>query len=139
MAKTIVQELVFKNTTPEALYNLYMNAEQHAMIAGAPAAISEKAGSKYSVHGGYITGKNLQLVKDKRIVQTWRGADWDKKEVDSIFIIDLEQKGKNVILHAVHANVPDKHAASIEKGWHDHYWKPWKQYIAGKEIKRPKM
>ena len=139
MAKTIVQKLVFKNTKPNVLYNLYMDAKKHSMISGAPATIHAKEGSSYSVHGGYIKGKTLHLVKDKVIVQTWRGSDWNKSDVDSTFIINLEQKGKDVVLHAIHANVPDKHAAHLAKGWHDHYWNPWKQYLAGKTITRPGM
>jgi activator of HSP90 ATPase len=139
MAKTIVQKVVFKNTTPNVLYNLYMDAKKHGMITGSPATISAKEGSRYSVHGGYITGKTLHLVKDKVIVQTWRGANWSKKDVDSTFIINLEQKGKDVILHAIHANVPDMHAGHLAKGWYDHYWNPWKQHVAGKPIKRPQM
>lgn len=139
MAKTIVQKLVFKNTKPNILYNLYMDAKKHSMISGAPATIYAKAGTSYSVHGGYIKGKTLHLVKDKLIVQTWRGADWNKSDVDSTFIINLEQKGRDVVLHAIHANVPDKHAAHLAKGWHDHYWNPWKQHLAGKTITRPRM
>jgi len=139
MAKTIVQKVVFKNTTPKVLYNLYMDAKQHTMIAGSPCKISAKEGAKYSVHGGYITGKTLQLVKDNLIVQTWRAMDWDKSEVDSTFIINLEEKGKDTVLYATHANVPDKHAASVTKGWTGHYWNPWKQHLAGKPITRPQM
>ncbi|MEO8151262.1 MAG: SRPBCC domain-containing protein [Bacteroidia bacterium] len=139
MAKTIEQKVVFKNTTPNALYNLYMDPKQHSMITGGPAKISEKVGSAFSAHGDYITGKNLHLVKDKLIVQTWRAQGWDKDDVDSIFMIRLEPKGKDVVLHAVHANLPDKAVASVDKGWHDHYWKPWKQHLAGKPITRPKM
>ncbi len=139
MSKTIVQKIFFKNTTPSALYDLYMNAKKHSMIAGGPVKITAKEGTKYSARGGYISGKNLQLVKDKAIVQTWRALGWDKDDVDSIFIINLEPKGKDVVLHAVHANLPDKHAGHIDKGWHDHYWNPWKQHLAGKEIRRPKM
>ena len=139
MPKTIVQKVVFKNTTSKALYDLYMDAKQHSMVTGGPAKISAKAGSTFSAHGNYIRGKNLHLVKDKVIVQTWRAQGWDKKDVDSIFTINFEQKGKDVVLHAVHANLPDKAAASINKGWHDHYWNPWKQHIAGKKITRAKM
>jgi activator of HSP90 ATPase len=139
MAKTIVQKVVFKNTTPKALYELYVDAKKHSMISGGPATISAKEGSKYTVHGGYIKGKTLQTVKDKLIVQTWRAEGWLKSDVDSTFIINLEQKGKDVVLHAIHANVPDKHAGHLAKGWFDHYWNPWKQYVSGKPIKRPKM
>lgn len=28
-------------------------------------------------------------------------------------------------------------AASLDKGWHGHYWNPWKQHLAGKPITRP--
>ncbi len=140
MSKTIVQKVVFKNTNAKALYDLYMDAKKHSIATGSPAKISAKEGTKYSVHGGYITGKNLQLVKDKLIVQTWRATGWDKADVDSTFMINLEQKGKDVVLHAVHANLPEKHAGHIGKGWHDHYWKPWKKYLAGKPIaKSPSM
>src|SRR5690349_1370205 len=139
MSKTIVQKVVFKNTTPKALYELYMDAKKHSLVTGGPALISTKEGSKYSVHGGYIKGKNLHLVKNKTIVQTWRAKDWDKSDMDSTFIIHLEQNGKDTVLHAVHANVPDKSAAGIDKGWFDHYWNPWKQHLAGKPITRPQM
>ena len=137
MAKHITQKIVFKNTKPKALYDLYMNAKKHTIATAAPATITAKAGAKFSAHGGYITGENIYLEKDAMIVQTWRGADWDKKEQDSIFIIRLEPKGKNTILHAIHSNVPDKAAEGINKGWHSHYWEPWKLWLAGKPIAKP--
>jgi len=139
MAKTIEQKVVFKNTAPKALYDLYMKADLHSLIAGGPVKISDKEGAAFSAHGGYITGKNLHLIKDELIVQTWRAMDWDKKELDSVFMIRLEKNGKDTVLHAVHALVPDKAVAGVEKGWHGHYWKPWKQHLAGKKITRPKM
>jgi activator of HSP90 ATPase len=137
MPKTIVQKVVFKNTSPKTLYNLYMDAKKHAAATGAPAKITAKAGAKYAVSDGYITGRNLQLVKDKLIVQSWRAADWDKTDGDSTFIIHIEPKGKDSVLNVTHANVPDKHAKSIAGGWHTYYWKPWKQYLAGKAITPP--
>ena len=140
MSKNIIQKVIFRGTTPKVLYDLYMNAKKHTAATGALAKINNKPGSKYSAHGGYITGKNLQLVKDKLIVQSWRAQGWDKEDIDSIFIIRLEQKGKDVVLHAIHANVPDKHAAGIDKGWFLHYWEPWKKFLAGKPIaKSPAM
>ena len=139
MAKTIVQKVVFMNTTPKALYDLYMDAKKHALICGADCEISPKEGTKFSVYGGYATGKNLQLIKDKLIVQSWRASDWDENQMDSTFIINFETKGKDVVLHAIHANLPDAEAESISQGWHDFYWNPWKQHLAGKAVTRPEM
>ena len=138
MAKTITQEVVFKNTTPKQLYDLYMNAKQHSASTGAAAIIIAKEGAEYSAHDGYITGKNLKLVKNKLIVQTWRASDWNTADEDSIFIIYLEQKGKDVILFATHANLPDRQAEEIDKGWVDFYWAPWKKYLAGSAIAKSK-
>ncbi len=134
MSKTISQKVLFKNTKPQQLYELYMNSKRHSLATGAPAKMSTKKGGKYSAHNGYISGENLQLVKNRMIVQTWRAQSWDKEDTDSIFIISLEQKNNDTVLFATHANVPEKHAASIEKGWQDHYWKPWKKYLTGKPI-----
>ena len=139
MAKTISHKVVYKKTTPKTIYDLYMNAKKHAMITGGPVKISAKEGADFSAHGGYITGKNLKLIKDKLIVQSWRSQNWKTDVADSIFMIMLEPKGKDVVLHAVHTNVPDSGIDSVDKGWYDHYWNPWKQYLAGKPITRPKM
>lgn len=136
---TIIQKVLFKNTSREILYELYMSSKMHSMITAGPVEISKKVGSSFKAFGGYITGKNLQLVKDQLIVQSWRGSDWDAKYPDSAFLISLDQKGKDVTLNMVHANVPDDKEKSLDKGWHEHYWNPWKQHLAGQPITRPQM
>ncbi|MDB5281385.1 MAG: hypothetical protein JWO06_460 [Bacteroidota bacterium] len=138
MAKTITQKVVFKNTSPKQLYDLYMNAKKHSLVTASPAKITEKEGRKFSAHDGYINGKNLQLVKDKLIVQSWKSADWQDGDLDSTFILRFEPKAKDTVLHVVHANVPDKEVDGIDKGWHDYYWTPWKQYLKGTPIAKRK-
>ena len=70
MTKTLLQKITFKNTKPNTLYELYMDSKKHSIATGAPAKISTKVGGKFSAHGGYISGKNLQLVMDKQIIQS---------------------------------------------------------------------
>ncbi len=114
---TIIQKVLFKNTSQNVIYNLYMNAKMHSMITDSPVEISEKAGSRFTAFGGYISGKILQLVKNQLIVQSWRGSDWDIKDPDSVFLLSIEQKGNDVILNMIHANVPDDNEKSLDKGW----------------------
>ncbi len=139
MPKTITQKILFKNVSPKVLYELYINSKKHALSTGADAKIVAKTGGSFSAHDGYITGKILLLEKNKLIVQTWRGSDWDKEEENSIFILLIEPKDKDSIVHVTHANLPEKHAASIDKGWHSFYWKPWKMLLAGKSLTYEKM
>jgi activator of HSP90 ATPase len=139
MATHVTQKLTFKKTKPKALFNLYMNPKQHGHISGSPVKISSKIGAEFSSHGGYITGKTIYTAKDKIIVQNWRAKDWAPEAPDSVFTIILEPKGKDTVLHAIHSNIPEGKEDSIAKGWHEHYWGPWKQFLAGKKIKRPSM
>jgi activator of HSP90 ATPase len=130
MAKTILQTVVFKKTTPETLYDIYMDAKKHSKATGGTAKISDKAGSSYSAWDDYITGKNLQLVKGKMIVQSWRSSEFKSSDLDSIFILQFEKKGNDALVHMVHANVPDHQYAQVKGGWNDFYWKPWKKYLS---------
>ena len=139
MSKTIVQDVVFKNTTPNALYELYTDGGKHSTATGAPAKISPVEGTGYSAHGGYITGKNLQLVTNRLIVQSWRAQSWSGDDIDSTFIIYLEPQGADTLLHAVHANIPDSAVEGIDAGWHKMYWEPWKLYLAGTPIAKASM
>lgn len=113
-----------------------MDAGLHSLITDGPVEISETVGKNFNVFGGYITGKNLQLVKNQLIVQSWRGSDWDENDNDSVFILAMEQKGDDAVLKMIHANVPENQEADLAKGWRDFYWNPWKQHLAGKKIKR---
>jgi len=131
MAKTITQSVVFKNVKTGTLYSMFLDSKYHqAITGGMPAKITAKEGAKFSAHDGYITGQNLQLVKDKLIVQSWQSVDWAKTDVDSTFILLFEQKGKDAVIHMTHANVPDKEVDGVKKGWTDYYWAPWKKYLA---------
>src|SRR5579862_9632790 len=132
--KTLTQKVVFKNTTPEQLYELYMDSKLHSLTTGAPAKISKKEGASYTAHDNYIKGNNLALVPNKLIVQSWRASDWKKSDLDSIFMLQFEKSGKDSVLNMVHANIPDDQAEGIKSGWTDYYWKPWKAYLSGKKV-----
>ena len=124
MPKTIKQKIIFKNITSKDLYSQYMNAELHSLITGAQTKIFEKEGTSFSAHSGYITGRNLQLIKNKLIVQTWRATDWNRLYIDSTFILYLQPEGENGIVYMTHANVPDKPVEKLMSDLKAFFWKP---------------
>ena len=129
MVKTISQKILFKNSKPETLYNMFLNGKYHSAITGGEAKISAKEGTSFSVYDGYAVGKNLQLIKDKLIIQSWFAADWSERDLDSTLILLMEEKGKDTIINMTHANIPNAHVKGVKKGWTDFYWKPWKKYL----------
>ncbi len=132
MPKTIEQAITFR-VPPERLYRLYLNAREHAAACGGwgKAKINPRAGGRMEM-APYIKGKFLLLVPGRMIVQTWRGADWKKSDLDSVLVLTFQGIRGGSRLAMVHANVPDARARSIGSitgGWHGHYWRPWKAYL----------
>jgi len=136
--KTLTQKILFKNTSPEELYEMYMDSKLHSMLTGDKAKITKKEGTSYTAYGDYIKGKNLQLIPGKLIVQSWRASDWKKTDMDSTFLLALEKKGNDAVLNMVHANIPEDQVEGIKSGWTDYYWAPWKAHLAGKKISNKK-
>jgi len=75
--KTIRQSVRFK-ASPHEIYEMLMDSRRHAKFTGEKARISRKIGGKFTAYGGYIEGINLNLMPDRKIVQSWRGSDWPK-------------------------------------------------------------
>jgi len=129
MPRTIERVVTFR-TTPERLYRLYLSPRQHAAACGGwgKAKIQARKGGRMQM-APHITGTFLSLVPGKLIVQTWRGSDWKRSDLDSVLILAFSRRQRGARLAMVHANVLDAHARSITKGWHTYYWQPWKKYL----------
>lgn len=130
MTKTLEQRVKFA-ASPADLYRLYLDPKRHGEAIGSTTTVAAKVGAAFAAWDGYCTGRILHLVPDRMIVQTWRGSDWDAADPDSILILRFSAAGKGAELHLLHANVPSEHAASLDQGWKEHYWTPWKEYLRG--------
>ncbi len=62
----IIQKVVFKNTSPKVIYDLYLDSKKHTALTGAPAKIQAKVGGKFSAYSGGLTGTILHLEKDTK-------------------------------------------------------------------------
>src|SRR5215469_316708 len=140
-AESIHQEPIFK-ASPQRVYTALTVAAQFdkvsklsaAMKSGmAPAAkptmISRVSGGAFSLFGGYVTGRNIELVPNKRIVQAWRAGSWDPG-IYSIAKFELVAQGSDTKLIFDQAGFPETDADHLVPGWHDNYWKPLAQFLA---------
>jgi activator of HSP90 ATPase len=119
------------NATPAKLYSLFTNSAKHTAATGMPARISPKVGGKWSAFGGMILGKNLVLIPNRMIVQTWRSSAWKKADPDSILVVKFEKAAAGetrVVL--THVGVPAYDHQGVTEGWLKYYWEPWKTYLA---------
>jgi uncharacterized protein YndB with AHSA1/START domain len=125
---TIKQKVVIA-ATPDEVYNAYMDAKIHSKFTGGKATIVPKVGGRITAWDNYITGKNLELVKGKRIVQEWRTTEWPDGYPPSILTITLKKVGNKTELTMVHSKVPKVGMKSYADGWKEYYWNPLKEYF----------
>jgi activator of HSP90 ATPase len=99
------------------------------MLGKSPTTISREAGGTFSLFGGHITGRHIELVPDQRIVQAWRVGDWEPGAF-SIARFDLSAQGAETKLTFLHTGFPTGMAPHLAEGWHINYWEPLAKYLA---------
>ena len=127
MGKTIRQTATF-TASPHEVYEILMDARKHAELTGGKARISREIGGAFSIYDGEIEGKNLELVSDRKIVQSWRYSDWPKGHY-STATFELEKIEKGTRLKFTQTDVPDDKYEEIKQGWKDYYWQPMKKML----------
>jgi activator of HSP90 ATPase len=113
----------------ERIYNVLLDSKQFAALTGMPAEIDPEAGGAFSMFGGMILGRNVELVSNQRIVQAWRPAHWDPG-VYSIVKFELKPQGSETVLVLDHTGFPEGDYDSLASGWHNHYIDPLKKFLA---------
>lgn len=78
--ESIHQEVVFK-AARKRVYEAVTDEKKFSRVTdfimkGASTEISREVGGTFSIFGGVISGRNIELIPDERIVQAWREKDW---------------------------------------------------------------
>lgn len=78
MTALIHQEVDFKASPqqPQQLYEALTDAERFTAFSQQPAEIHCEPGSTFRCFDGQISGRILDLVPNRRIVQAWRMGMW---------------------------------------------------------------
>jgi uncharacterized protein YndB with AHSA1/START domain len=112
------------------IYDAWLDNLGHSEMTGSKADMSNEVGADVSAWGGYITGRNLDLIPGERIVQSWRTSQFVEDHEDSIITVTLEDAENGTLLTLIHSNVPDDQTSYEEGGWEQHYFGPMKKYFA---------
>jgi activator of HSP90 ATPase len=98
-------------------------------LARTPAQISAEPGGAFSLFGGYITGRNLEMSPGVRLIQAWRSDSWPP-QIFSIVRFELSAHPGGAKLSFDHTGFPNDEALSLATGWHKHYWEPLTKVLA---------
>lgn len=106
-----------------------MNSGMRKVLGTAPTQIDARPGGAISLFGDYVTGFNLELVADTRLVQAWRAGSW-APGLFSIASFVLQESATGTRLVFDHKGFPDADAAHLAQGWHINYWDPLAKVLA---------
>ena len=140
-AESIHLEPVFK-ASRKRVYDALTDAKQFQKVvllsaavktamapATKPAEISAEAGGAFSLFGGYITGRQIELIPNERIVQAWRAGSWDPGSYSiAKFVLLEEGSGTRIVFD--HAGFPKGQAEHLTIGWKTNYWEPLEKFLA---------
>jgi activator of HSP90 ATPase len=139
-AESIHQEPSFK-ASRQRVYQALTNTKQFDKVTelsgvmksipkmNTPTKISQQVGGAFTLFGGYIVGRHIELVPNELIVQAWRAGGWGRG-VYSIVRFELTEQGVGTKIVFDHTGFPRGEGANLASGWQAHYWDPLEKFLS---------
>jgi activator of HSP90 ATPase len=138
-AEAIHQVAVFK-ASRKRVYEALLDTKQFDQViqlsgvmksmapGGEPTAINRQVGASFALFGGYITGRQIELVPNERIVQAWRVGNWDPGFY-SIAKFELAEQDSGSKIVFDHTGFPMGQGEHLAAGWKTNYWEPLQKFL----------
>ena len=94
--------------------------------SGYSAIMSKEIGAEFSLWDGDISGINIEIIENKKIVQEWFFGDNTER---SIVTINLSENKKGTLVNLHHTNIPDSDFENISLGWNEYYFEALIEYF----------
>jgi activator of HSP90 ATPase len=123
---TTIRQTVTFNASPHDVYEMITDSKKHESLSGEKASISKEVGGPFKAWGEHISGFNLVLQPDRKIVQAWRARDWWADHY-SIATFDLRKVDGGTELRFTQIGVPPHRFDGHSRGWIETYWQPMEE------------
>ncbi|HWN96072.1 MAG TPA: SRPBCC family protein [Methylomirabilota bacterium] len=130
MTTTTIYQIITIPAPPSDVYETLMDSKRHSQFTGCAARISREVGGNFTAMES-LRGKNVELVPDQKIVQTWQCDDesWPRNHFSTL-TIRLEPIEGGTLLELTQTDVPAPCFKGISEAWHKFYWHPLKKCFA---------
>jgi len=115
--------------TPKYVFEALIDAKLVSTYTQTPAVIDPKVGGRFSMFGGSIQGKFLQLEQNSRLVQEWRFGEWPENHYSVVDIsLSLASPGvTKLVLYQKWIPLTDRFGngdvpAKVQFGWKQFFW-----------------
>jgi activator of HSP90 ATPase len=132
-AVTSFRQVVTLNASASDIYEMLMDSRKHTKLTGSKATISRKPNGAFTVYDNYAYGRNIALVENKKIVQSWRANEpaWPADVMSEVTFSLIALGRIKTKLTFTHKNIPVAVADNFKKGWVEFYWNPLRAHYNG--------
>lgn len=116
-------------TDPSQFDRVVQLSEAGRSIKDRATQISRETGGAFSLFGGLIVGRHIEMTPNERLVQAWREITWPPG-VYSVVKFELVERGTGTSLAFDHTGFPQGAAKHLAVGWKTNYWEPLKKYLS---------
>jgi activator of HSP90 ATPase len=127
--RTFLHQEVEFSANPQRIYEILLDSRQFGAFSGDSAEISPEAGGTFSMFGGRIVGRNIELVRNQRIVQAWREASWAPGAY-SLVKFELKKQRFKMKIVLDHTGFGEDDFEHLNPGWKLRYWDPLEKFLA---------
>jgi uncharacterized protein YndB with AHSA1/START domain len=133
-ARMFIHQEALIAAPPRRVFELLTDGRQFSAATGMPAEITAREGDSFSVFGGRVEGRQIELVPGQRVVQAWRfgtahPSAWEPG-VYSTVRFALEPAGDGTRLVIDHAGIPAEWIEHISQGYPTFYQDPIAKFFA---------
>ncbi len=108
------------NAEPKDVYNALTNKKMLEIWTGEKAEMEPVQGSEFSLWDGSISGVNLEIIENEKIVQQWFFGE--ATEEKSVVTLKIHPHKKGTSVELSHTNIPDDAYENISDGWDEDYF-----------------
>jgi activator of HSP90 ATPase len=114
--------------SPQQVYDLLTDGRLFSAATGQPAEITDREGDSFSLFGGRVVGRQIELVPGQRVVQAWRFGErhpspWEPGVYSTVrFALEPATAGTRLVID--HTGIPPEWVEHISSGYPMFYRDP---------------
>src|SRR3989338_7403316 len=114
---TIKQKIVL-DAKPLDVFDIFMDSKKYSKLISDEAKIGKKVGDKFSVFFGWGVGVNLEIIAEKKIVQSWLidMTGWPRDHFSKVSF-SFAKNGNSTVLTFVQTRIPENCVDELKRGW----------------------
>lgn len=120
-----IQQQATIPVSPAQVYAILADAEALSALSGTSGQAGRLPGEEFSAFDGHVTGRQIDLVPDQRVVQAWRFPVWEPGQYTIVrFTMEAEAGGTRLTIDQ-DGEPEEADALGCHQTWHDHLDANW--------------